>query len=323
MSGKKRRKARAKSGYRASAPVRLETVEPPARQRTEVPSMLGWLYRAGGDSSFPSIPRALGRGFITIGSSPVLLVAPFLLLFLFWLGLVALGLEGPPGRLVDLLAIPPISTYFDALNGVTIYGFGATGLVAATGFLVVRAVYLSILTGLIVERLEGQRASMLGVLRGLMAFPTVLAVNVLGLSILILGSVILPVLGPGIGFLGSVLTLVAALFFFVFAPVAAVRERRGLQETLRRAARAALMPGSRHVLFCMFYIFLTLPILVALAPGGNFLTVNPSAAMWAYALFCTFVHMGFLAAFAYRWMVAEPQVPEQPIRRRQPARRTR
>jgi hypothetical protein len=323
MSGKKRRKAKSKSGYRVSAPARPETVEPPARQRTEAPSMLGSLSRGGGDQSLPSIPRALGRGFLTIGSSPVLLVAPFLLLFLSWLGLVALGLEGPPGRLVDLLALPPISTYFDALNGVAIYGFGATGLVVATGFLIVRAVLLSILTGLVVERLEGQRPSKIGVLRGLMAFPTVLAVNVLGLSMLIAASVILPLLGPGLYFLGSLLTLVAALFFFVFAPVAAIRERRGLQETLRRAARAALIPGSWHVLLCFIYLFLTLLILVVLAPGGNFLTVNPSAAMWAYALFCTFVHMGFLAAFAYRWMVAEPNVPEQPVRRRQPARRTR
>ena len=323
MTSKKRRKARSRSGYRAPAPVELERVEPPARERPAVPNMFGWLSRGSGDSPFPSIPRALGRGFLTVGSSPVLLIVPFLLLFLSWLGLVALGLEGPPGRLVDLLAIPPISTYFDALNGVTIYGFGAIGLVVATAFLVVRAVILSILTGLVVERLEGRRASMLGVLRGLMAFPTVLAVNILGLSMLIAGSVILPILGPGFGFLGSVLTLVAAIFFFVYAPVAAVRERRGLQETLRRAARAALMPGSRHVLLSMFYLFLTLPVLVALAPGGNLLTVNPSTAMWAYALFCTFVHMAFLAAFAYRWMVAEPDVPDQPVRRRQPARRTR
>lgn len=321
MTSKKRRKAKAKSGYRAVAPV--ETLPAPARQRSEVPRMLGWLSRGSGDSPFPSIPRSLGRGFVTIGSSPVLLVLPFLLLFLAWIGLVALGLEGPPGRLVDMLAIPPIGTYFDALNGVTIYGFGSAGLVAATGFLIVRALFLSILTGLVVERLEGQRMSLVGILRGLMAFPTVLAVNILGLSMLIAGSVILPILGPGLGFLGSVLTLVAALFFFVYAPVAAIRERRGLQETLRRAARAALMPGSRHVLLCMLYIFLTLPILVALAPGGNLLTVNPSAGMWAYALLSTFVHMAFLTAFAYRWMVAEPDVPEQPVRRRQPARRTR
>jgi hypothetical protein len=73
----------------------------------------------------------------------------------------------------------------------------------------------------------------------------------------------------------------------------------------------------------MFYLFLTLPILVALAPSGNLLTVNPSVAMWAYALLCTFVHMVFMAAFAYRWMLAEPHVPEQPVRRKQPVRRTR
>jgi hypothetical protein len=321
---KKRRKARPRSGYRppgtAAVPV-AEQATPTAGSRTgrsrgEVPSVLGFLTRGSGDSPFPPVPQSIARGAIAVGSSLVLLVTAFVLEFLLWVGLVALGLEGPPGRLVNLLALPPISTYFDALNGVTIYGFGGAGFGAASAFIVVRSLILSVVVGLVVQTLDGEGSPLDGVKRGLAAFPTVLVTGILALSLMIVGSVILPIFGPGLGFLGSVLTLVAALFFLVYAPIAAVREGRPIQETIRRSARAAMMPGSRHLLFCMLYIFLTLPILVALAPNGNLLGVNPSISMWTYGLITTFVHLTFLAAFAYRWIQAEDHVPDEPLRSR-------
>ena len=321
---KKRRKAKPRSGYRppgtAAAPV-AEQATPTAGSRTgrtrgEVPSVLGFLSRGSGDSPFPPVPQAIARGAIAVGSSLVLLVTAFVLEFLLWVGLVSLGLEGPPGRLVNLLALPPISTYFDALNGVTIFGFGGAGFGAASAFIVVRSLILSVVVGLVVQTLEGEGSPLDGVKRGLAAFPTVLVTGILALSLMIVGSVILPIFGPGLGFLGSVLTLVAALFFLVYAPIAAVREGRPIQDTIRRSARAAMMPGSRHLLFCMLYIFLTLPILVALAPNGNLLGVNPSISMWTYGLITTFVHLTFLAAFAYRWIQAEDHVPDEPLRGR-------
>jgi len=288
-----------------------------APARAEVPGFLGWLARPSGEGPWPSIPRALGRGFVTVGSSPVLLLTGFLLVLLTWVGLVALGLEGPPGRLVNLLALPPISTYFDALNGVTIYGFGPQGFIAATAFLLIRAVILALLTGLVVQTLLGEGTAADGLRRGLRAIPVTVAVSLLTLSLMILGSVLLPLLGPGLGFLASVLTLVAALFLFVFAPIAATWETdRTLSDVVRRGARAALMPGSRHLLMCLLYIFLTLPILVALAPGGALLGVNPTLATWIYALVCTFVHLAFLAAFAYRFLAIVDEIPDQPIKLR-------
>jgi hypothetical protein len=85
---------------------------------------------------------------------------------------------------------------------------------------------------------------------------------------------------------------------------------------MRRAARASLMPGSRNLLFAMFYVFLSLPLLVAFAPSSSDLTVNPSLATWVYALFANVLHVVFLAAFTYRWIAGEPDVPEQPVKRR-------
>jgi hypothetical protein len=251
---------------------------------------------------------------VVAGSSLGVLAGAFVLVFVLWVGLVALGLEGPPGRLVDLLALPPISSYFDALNGVAIYGLGGVGYVAATGFIVVRAVILSFLAAAVVQQLEGGGPIEDVLLRGLRAIPAVIAAGVLTLSAMILGSLLFPVLGAGLGFLGSFLTLVGAMFFLVYVPIVAVRMDLGVAETIRRSGRAAMMPGSRHLILCLLYVFLTLPILVAAAPGGSLLGVNPSIAMWAFALVCTYVHLGFLATFAYRWIEAEDHLPDAPVR---------
>ncbi len=318
------RKRKKPAGYRtppATTGATTGTRAVPARaaaektERPPAPGVLGWLSRPPADSGWPSIGRAVGRGFITIGSSALVLLSSFALLLVLWLALVALGLEGPTARLVNLLALPPISTYFDALNGVTIYGFGPMGFIAATAFLLVRSVLLALVTALIVRIYEGEGSVGETLGRGVRVVPVAIAVNLLTLAMMVSGSVILPILGAGLGFLASVLTLVAALFLFVFAPVVALREPgRPLYDVVRRGARAALLPGSRHLLMCMLYIFLTLPILVALAPGGALLGVNPTPAAWVYALVCTYVHLSFLAAFAFRLMSIEDEIPEQRVR---------
>jgi hypothetical protein len=280
-----------------------------------VPGWLGWLSRPPGESGFPSIWASIRAGAILVGSSIPILLTTFLSVFAVWIALVGIGLEGPTGRLVNLAALPPIGTYFDALNGVTIFGYGTAGLVAGGVFLLVRAAFLAVVTGMVVVAFEGG-GPLEGAIRGLRAYPVALAVNVLSLSLMVAGTIVLPLLGPGIGFLGSVLILVAALFLFAFAPAAAVTDRPPLAETLSRGVGAATMPGSRHVLMSMLYIFLALPLLVFLAPEGNLLTVNPALSTWIYVLFASFVHVAFLAAFAYRWMSVREIVPPPRSRRR-------
>ncbi len=311
---KKRRKRPSRPEPRPKVATEAEVEEAPSR--SGMPGFLGWLAPRTGDTPFPPIGRSIGRGLLVAGSALPVLAVSFGFAFLAWLALVALGLEGPAGRIVDIGALPPVGPYFDALNGVTMFGYGAPGLLVSLGFILVRAAYLAVLAGLIVVRLEGEWTPFEGVRRGLRAYPTVLAVNLICLSMMITGSVVLPFLGPGLGFLGSVLILIAALFFFAFAPAAAIREERPTVETIRRSGRAAMMPGSRHVLMCLLYIFLGLPVLVALSPSGSELTVNPTIAAWVYGLLATFVHSAFLAAFSYRWMAVEDEVPEQPVRRR-------
>ena len=51
--------------------------------------------------------------------------------------------------------------------------------------------------------------------------------------------IIFPILGPGIGLLAAVGSLVGGLFFLGFAPTAAVRQHRGVVETIRTNSGSA------------------------------------------------------------------------------------
>lgn len=303
MSGSRR------GGAGARGPAGRSGPDPSGEGR---PSLLGGLFRgAAVPSPLPPLRACLARGFVAVGAQPALLVPALALVPAAWFALVAAGLQGPPGRMVALLAIPPVSTYFDSLNAVALFGFPA-GLWAAVPAVLVRALVLALLAGLVVESLEAGRVSPAGLRRGLRAWPTVALAGLLGLGLMVLGSAILPFLGPGFGFLGSILTLVAAVFLFGYAPAAAVRGGAGAVENIRRSVRAAMLPGSRHFLLSMLYVFVSLPLMVALAPEGSTVTVNPAFGTWVYALVAALVHLGFLGALAFRWLAAEPLLPEQP-----------
>ena len=280
----------------------------PAKPRPA--GFLSFLERPSPDSPFPPIGRALARGFGAVTSSLPLLATAYLLVLAQWVGLVALGLEGPFGRLANLVAIPPVSTYFDTLNGSTMFGYGGPGFAATVALILVRALVTALLAGLVIAALE-RRPAMTGLRDGVHALSVSLAACLLGLGMMIVGSVILPLLGPGIGFLGSVLLLVLALFLFVYAPFVAIAAPGPLPlpEAIGVSIRAARMPGSRHLLLSMAYLFLCLPILVMLTPSGSAYGVNPSLATWAAALTAATLHVGFLATFAVRYLAVREFVP--------------
>lgn len=311
MSGKKRRPRR--PAPERPMPKKAEPAPGPRRP-------FGSALFGTASSVMPPVGRSLGRGLLTVASTPVLVVIAVVILPLTWIALLAIGFEGSPSRLVDVLALPPISTYFDLGTGASIVGIGPAFLVF-TGFaIVVRSVIYAILTGLILEALEDGRVSTYGLLRGLRAIPVVVVVQILSFSLIVAGNLVFPVLGPGIGFLAFVAALVGGLFFLGFAPTAAIRQGRGIAETVRRSGRAAMLPGSRHVVFCALYFFIALPVVVGFAPGGGDITANPKLITWVFALAVNVLHLGFMAALSYRWIVAEPSVPEAPVRRKQPAR---
>lgn len=317
MTKKKRRRRRPAAPTRALEPEARSSRATESRREERGPGFLGSILRGSSVASpFPGGLASLGRGLLVVGSSAAILGAGFLTVIAVWLVLMGLGLEGAPGRLVDLLALPPIGTYFDLGNGASLYGLGPGVLVFLLASVVVRTGITAALFGMIVESLEAGGVSLDGVRRGLSAFPAVLAVNMIGVAVVITGNLVLPLLGAGIGFLGFFLLLVGGLYFLAFAPVAAIREGRGLQETLRRSARAGRLPGGRHLLLVTLYFVLALPVMVAVVPGGGRLTANPGLDVWVFVLVANVVHLVFMGAFAYRWMVVEAEVPEQPVRRR-------
>ena len=303
---------------------RPQPVEPDANAATEAEEApaprrpFGSGLLAGGPSAMPPIGRSLGRGLLAVVSTPALLAIAIVVPMVVWVVLIAVGFEGRPSLLVDVLALPPISTYFDLGTGESLLSLGPGFLVFTGITLVVRSLLYGLLAGMIVETIEDGRVTTWGLLRGVAAIPTVLAVNVLSFSLILASNIIFPVLGPGIGLLAAIASLVGGLFFLGFAPTAAVRQRRAVIETIRRSGRAAMLPGSRHVLFCALYFFVALPVVVGLAPGGSDITANPTLTGWIFILAASVLHLAFMAALAYRWITVEPVVPEEPVRRRQP-----
>lgn len=321
MSNKRDRKRRtSQQGVPELAEIELDDdgdeLDEVAAPRERRPGLFGGAMFAGGPSPMPPLGRSLGRGMLTVASQPVLVVVTLVLVAATWFALLAIGFQGSPGRLVDVLALPPVSTYFDLGTGNSLFGVGPSFLIFVAVALVLRTLVFSALSGMILEALEDGRVSTYGVLRGIRAIPTVLAVQVLSFSVIVAGNLIFPILGPGIGFLGFVAALVAGLFFLGFAPTAAIREGRPVIEELRRSSRAAMLPNAKHLVLCSLYFFLALPVVVGFAPGGTSITANPTLLTWAFAFVVNVVHLGFMAAFAYRWVVAEEAVPEEPVRRR-------
>ncbi|MGH2637209.1 MAG: hypothetical protein ACRDHU_13830 [Actinomycetota bacterium] len=316
MSGRKRKRRTAPA---PPPSTRRTAVADPEERAPRRSGLFGSALFGGGASALPPIGRSLGRGLVAVASQPALVVLSCVLVVGTWLVLVAIGFEGTPSRLVDVLAMPPISTYFDLGTGASLYGIGPAFLAYLGVSIGVRTLVYSVLSGLVLEALEDGRVSRVGVLRGMQALPTVLVVQVASFSLIVAGNLIFPVLGPGIGFLGFVSALVAGLFFLGFAPTAAIREGRPVMETIRRSARAAMLPGGRHLVLSSLYFFLALPVVVGFAPGGD-ITANPSLGTWIFVLLVNVLHVAFMAAFAYRWVVAEPAVPEEPVRRRTPTR---
>jgi len=264
-------------------------------------------------SAMPTFRQSLGQGFLLVASTPVLVFGPLLLVFVVWLILLALGFVGSGLALSQMAAMPPISTAFDVQNAIAIAG-QQSGLIASLPILLVRAGLIGVLSGLLVEGFERNGAvGRWGVVRGLAAFPLVLAALLLsfvGLFVAQFGSVF----GPGIGTLLQVLLPALVLYALGFVPFAAVRERRPLGETLRRSYAAARTPGGRHLSFCFLYVLLAF-VLPLFVPGRSIITANLQAGTWVAIFLLTFLHVGFTAAMAHRWLAVEGSASAGPAAR--------
>jgi hypothetical protein len=272
-------------------------------------------------SPYPPLRTTLLRAVRALAASPAIRLLALGFVPLFWLGLVAAGLEVFPRTFVEALALPPISSFYsDWLIPASIYGQSVVLLVATIVATVVRALVWSVLVGMILEALEFGTVTWVGVLQGLRAFRSILAIMLASVLAIILSIQVLPIVLGSIGILAFTFVLAGGIYLLPFAPAAAVRGQLRPGEAMRRSARAARLPGSRHVVLTILYFFVVL-LLVAFVPGGAIVTANPPLAEWLWVLGGTVVQMVALAAFCERWLAVEDQVPTAPPPRRAPATR--
>ena len=312
--GKGRRPSQARTSSSSATATAGRTSEAPPR-----PGLFGGLFgrRPTGPSLLGRLTTALGRGFVVVGGSWPILLVSFVALFGEWAVLIAMGTRTTPRFLVTSMALPPIGSAIDYQSAQALGG--AAGIVVGFALLVARAFVVAVLTGLIIGVLEGRRASLRDARRGLRAIPFVVAVNVVGLSALLVGGSLLQVLGFGLQFLGNVMLIAGLLHFLGFVPAIAIRERLGLIDTLRRSRAAASLAGGQQFTFCLLYVvalLFVLPLVGTAIGSGGLITANPSVSAWLYGMVATYVNISFLAALCYRWMAAEPHLATQPVRRR-------
>lgn len=265
-------------------------------------------------SAMPTFRTSLGRGFLLAGSTPALVLLPFAWTLMTWLILQVSGYIGSPLPLAQSVAMAPLAVNTDFSTALVTFGQPA-GTYFMLPFLLARGVVIAVLAGLIVEGFEQGTVSFDGLRRGLRAFPLVLSSVVLSLlSVIIIAPASL--LGPGFGVLFQLLLPVVAVWVLGFVAFVAVDERRSLATTLTRAYYGARTPGGRQFLFSLLYM-LILTVLQAFTPGAE-ITANPSLATWVSILVIDYAHVGFFAAFGYRWLVIAPSVsaPVSASRRR-------
>jgi hypothetical protein len=314
MTGKKRRR---NSGYRDPRPApRPASTDSAASRPAARPGLLSSMFtaRAAGSSNMPRVRSSLVRGIAVAVGTPVLLVGTVVLVLIAWIGALSMGYQGPVPRLASLLAMPPVGTLFDLQFSSAILGVanGPAALLGMLPFAIARSVVTGVIFGLAVEVLDTGRASVSGTRRGLLVAPIVLIVTVIQLGFFIVAGYIGPLV-PGLGLFVVLGTVTAAVYFLAYAPIAQLREGRGVLESLSLASRGARIPGTSSL--AMALLFTVPAIAIQQAPLGGF-GVNPSALTWLFVLFVNVLHVSVMATFAYRWMCIEDEIPEPPVRAR-------
>jgi hypothetical protein len=268
--------------------------------------------RGTGTTNMPRVRTTFVRGLTLVLSTPVLLASVVAGVFLAWLGALAAGFQGPASLMSSVAAMPPIGTLFD-LQLVQVFGGADTGtlLLGLIPFAVVRAVVTGVIVGVSVEVLETGRSTTAGVRRGVLVAPMVLIVTIIEIGFLFVANILGQVVGQGLGLFVQVGAIAGAIYLLAYAPVAQLREGRGVLESLSRSSLAARIPASSSLAMALLY---AVPSLFLQTPVGGF-DVNPSPQVWLFVLFVNVLHVAMIATYAYRWMCIEDEVPDAPARR--------
>ena len=306
----KRSKPRDRDDGHRSAPPASRGAEPAPRR-----GLLDSLFSPRvGSTSMPGIRTSAARGLAVVAGTPVLAVGTVALVVLEWLAALALGYEGPFALFVNALGLAPVGTSFDATLSTSLFGLQG-GFFAILGFVAFRAMVQALLVAVIVEILRSAPLGRWTLIRALRTLPAALAVNIAGIGLLTVASLLGPLLGPAFGLLIQMAALVGGVYVLSFAPVIAADEGRRLSDAMSRSVRAARMPGSGNLTLAAIYVVASIAILVVPGKPGSDLGVNPTVSAWVMVLVANLLHVVMQAMVAFRYLSVADEVPDAAPRR--------
>jgi hypothetical protein len=258
---------------------------------------------------------SLVRGLAVVARSPAILISTFLALFAIWAGLNAYLPIIPvsPAAMVLILSLPPVHSFLDlqylnagaATSSVVAIGFGSVTILVRAGL---ASWWISVMRETLRPQATGEQADAPSPVRSAAGRAARLFVPMIGLEAVFMLLAILAqfvasgFLGAGLGQLAVMAVLIGGMFFLVYAPVTMVLEGIGVRPAIRLSARAARVPGPRHMLLTFGYLALTL-VLSSFAPASRMSQATPTIMVWAYGLLVSFLHVAILATFAHRWLL--------------------
>jgi hypothetical protein len=312
--------APARATRRDQAAVRPRRPRTPEERRAQAAQ---WVH--------PPVAITAAKGLGAVGGSPVLLIAPFLVVLALWLGFSAYGvaLAVTPGFMGMLQSLPPVHVLL--LDIQALYSGGtvspARGVFFVAVLLLVRAALTGFWIALMVDRFRPRSESESSALPGPVGgwktevsraaartgrtFGALVGIEA-GFFTVSMATSFLSV--NGLGSLPVIIWLIGGLYFFVFTPIVAVVEGAGARAATELAIRAARMPGPRHMMATTVYVALALVVSLA-APPSRVAEATPSIVVWVFVLFVTFVNMAALATFTYRWLMIRDRVLAAPAGR--------
>ena len=284
--------------------VEAEPTPPPPRRQG--------LFGSAADSPYPPFGASVAAGFRAVGQRPLLLAATLIAPLAFWAGFTAVGAGPPPQALILLTGLPPVHVSLDVALVTQGAGSAASTTVLVLGTAAVRALVLGLFALLLLASLRGERPEVGRLLK--VAGVLFLVISIEFALVLAVPLLVQSVAGPALGNLGVIAALILGLHYLGMAPAIASAERIPAAEVLRRSVRAARLPGPRHLLLVVAY-FSFVFWAATITPAGPNPPITPSPAVWAFALVGSFVHVGVLGTFLFRWLAVRDEVPEARPRR--------
>jgi hypothetical protein len=201
-----------------------------------------------------------------------------------------------------LLALPPLHGTFDLQVAGTVVAGTSSILFTALGFTLIRSIAYGLLIALLARSMGWKEEHPLRAWRRAIPHLLLIGLAFFGLSLAV-PLLLQGLLGPQLGLLGALAAVLLGLHFLILAPVAAVVDGLGYREAVRASVRAARTPGSRHLTMSLGYVAFAL-FIASVAPTSAVSPATPTILTWAFTLLVSYLHVGALGAFTYRWLAA-------------------